>query len=640
MQRRSSREGREEAKDVARGRTDAGHTAIEPRSLEYTSRLRRLYEISKTLTLFESFENTIPSVFALVAEALPIRSAIFNMPGAAGKTRPIVWQAKGESASPLRRAKVHARVAHEYLMSKREGSAISQPDHRSPQPSVTPQRNENFVVLPLVIAGERIFGSLQLEGTHPFDELDLIFINAVVNQIAIAVDRQTVINWKQASAVAAEQEQRVLADLSAAIGSMLEHRDILSALANFTVPRFADLCVIDELQDDGKVVRFEVKFADAKKQRDLAHQLRRFSPQSDWKTPQALVIASGKPWMLGELSDSTLTAIAHDAEQLEIFHAAGIQSMMVLPLSARGKVLGVLTVCMAESGRHYTAHDLELAHEIAHRAAISIDNIDLYEQAQKATRAREDLLSLVSHDLKNPLSVIRMNAEMLLQPNRTTDPRVRKQLAMIQDSADQMSRLINDLLDTASIEAGRSFVEPRNLQAIPLIQNVLEGLRPALTKKSLRLKSQIPANLPMVCADAPRFQQVMTNLFTNAIKFTPQGGTITVRAQFEEDATVKFSIRDTGSGISQKDIPHLFDRFWQAKSTARFGTGLGLFIVKGIVEAHGGRIWVESKVGKGSTFYFTLPVASPRRVPMHDKSASQSPIETSRRPGRSANREH
>jgi len=171
-----------------------------------------------------------------------------------------------------------------------------------------------------------------------------------------------------------------------------------------------------------------------------------------------------------------------------------------------------------------------------------------------------------------------------------------------------MNRLIEDLLDTASIEAGKLSVDRRRLAVAPIALEILEAMQSLAASKSLELRSELPPDLPEVSADPSRLQQVFTNLLGNAIKFTPEGGTITVRAQ-QEGGDILCSVTDTGPGIPEDELPYLFDRFWQARRTARKGSGLGLSIVKGIVAAHGGRTWAESRVGAGSTFFFTLPAA-------------------------------
>jgi signal transduction histidine kinase len=595
-----------------RSRSDAR----DPRMVEYNIRLRPLYEISKLLTIFESVEHTVPAVIALLARALPIRSAIFILTNGQGRPRTIVWQAEGESLDRLRVAKAHARTALGYLLRSDLDLGGHQPEAQQSlgrdvrEGESAPPVEQSFILLPLVIEQQTIFGALQLEGAGPFDEMDLIFVNAVVNQMAIALDRHAVIEAKQAAAQASEKEQRLLARVSAVVGFSLEYRGTLEALARAAVPQFADLCLIDEVGEDGTVARLEVIFADETKQRDLADQMRRFSPQPGWRTAQAAVLASGESLLFGTVTDPLAEGIAHDQEDADTLRAAGINSLMAVPLLARGKTLGALTFAAAESGRRYSTRDLAVAEEIAHRAAIAIDNAQLYEQAQRATRGREDLLAIVSHDLNNPLAVIGLNIDMLLKHSRPEERRKygRKQLELIDRAVTRMTGLLRDLLDTASIEAGHLSIERALVPVVQLVTEALEAVQPLAAKKRLRLESDLGDDLPAVFADADRIQQVLINLLGNAIKFTGKGRSITVRAERLGDA-VRLSVADTGAGIAEGDLRHLFDRFWQAQGTARAGTGLGLFIARGIVEAHRGTISVESKLGEGSTFSFTLPDA-------------------------------
>jgi signal transduction histidine kinase len=465
-------------------------------------------------------------------------------------------------------------------------------------------------MLPLVVENGAIFGALQLEGAAPFDELDLFYANSIVNQLAIAVDRQAATAAKQAATEVAEREQRLLAQVGEVVTSSLDRRATLAAVARAVVPLFADLCIIDEVAEDGAVQRLEVVFSDEHKQRDLADQLRRFSPRPGWTTPDAKVLESGEPLLFPEITDPGEVGIAHDEEHATLLRATSLTSMMVLALRARDRTLGVLTLARTESGERYATRDLALGRAIAQRAALSVDNARLYEQAQQATRARENLLAVISHDLRSPLGAILMGIDMLLKlPAGEDRRRSRKHLERIERSAQRMKRLVEDLLDAASLDAGGLSVETGRVAAQPLVLEALDALQPVAESKSLRLGSELPADLPGVSADAARLQQVLANLLGNAIKFTPEGGTITVRAKPSGD-TVTFSVSDTGPGIAGEYLPRLFERFWQVKRTASLGIGLGLFIVKGIVEAHGGRIWVESKAGEGSTFFFTLPVAA------------------------------
>ncbi|HET7230678.1 MAG TPA: HAMP domain-containing sensor histidine kinase [Longimicrobium sp.] len=240
------------------------------------------------------------------------------------------------------------------------------------------------------------------------------------------------------------------------------------------------------------------------------------------------------------------------------------------------------------------------------------------DRAEAAVRARDEMVSIVSHDLRNPLGTVGMATSLLLDNAGADD---RKFLEMIQRSAGSMERIIQDLLDIARIESGRLSVERAPTSVGALLEDADALLRPVVEKNGQRFSCQAPAALPRVHADHHRLVQVFSNLVGNAVKFTPPGGTITLGA--EPDGTrVRFRVSDTGSGIAPEHIPHLFDRFWQASRGDRRGIGLGLPIVKGLVEAHGGTLLVESEPGRGTTFSFTLPAADTARQPPEARGAA------------------
>jgi signal transduction histidine kinase len=305
-------------------------------------------------------------------------------------------------------------------------------------------------------------------------------------------------------------------------------------------------------------------------------------------------------------------AVAHSSHG-EALYATGLRTMVMLPLFARGKRLGTFTLVSTDPSR-YSPADVAFVEEVARRAALTIDNAQLYERARAAIHAREDLLAIVSHDLRNPLSVIIMLlSSMTGESSREVETdRDRPQLEAMKRATDRMTRLLADLLDSASMNAGHFSVETDRVAVAPLVATALDMARPLAARGGLSLVSELHGDLPAVRADASRIQQVLANLIGNAIKFTERSGKITVSAYRsgggETGNTVTFAVKDTGPGIAEADRSHLFDRFWQAQPTARMGTGLGLFIAKAIVESHGGTIWLESTVGMGSTFLFQLPV--------------------------------
>ena len=274
-----------------------------------------------------------------------------------------------------------------------------------------------------------------------------------------------------------------------------------------------------------------------------------------------------------------------------------------------GKTLGTLQLWDKKDGAEFDEVDEAILTQLAQLAAVALENARLFRAAQDATRARDDLVAIVSHDLRNPVHTISMAASFLLEIAPANDRRIqaRRQLEVIERSDSRANRLIQDLIDVAKIQAGGLAVDPIPVDVKSLMNEAAESATPLASAAHLTVACAPPDKPISVATDRERVLQVFANLIGNAIKFTPKGGQISILACHENDV-VRFTIADTGPGIPPEHLDHVFDRYWQAKSTAKLGAGLGLSIAKGIVEAHGGRIWVESPPGSGAQFNFTLPV--------------------------------
>jgi signal transduction histidine kinase len=235
--------------------------------------------------------------------------------------------------------------------------------------------------------------------------------------------------------------------------------------------------------------------------------------------------------------------------------------------------------------------------------------------AEAAVNARDEVLRIVAHDIGNSLSAVKIHAMVLERTLPPDGAEARKRTEAIRHLTQQMDRLRQDLLDVAAIEAGRLSFEPGETALREVVDDVLAGLAGVAAEKGLTLESHVADDLPAVWADRERLHQVLGNLVGNAVKFTPAMGRVCVRASLDPEAGedghpgVRVAVEDTGPGISAEHLPHVFDRFWQARSTRRAGAGLGLAIARGVVEAHGGRISAMSEPGQGTTFEFTLPAA-------------------------------
>jgi signal transduction histidine kinase len=253
----------------------------------------------------------------------------------------------------------------------------------------------------------------------------------------------------------------------------------------------------------------------------------------------------------------------------------------------------------------------------AERRHRGLENARLYQEAHKALGLRDELLAIVSHDLQNPLGVILMSESVLLQSPATDDKgrQLHKHAQTVHRAAERMRRLIDDLVDFASIQAGQLAVELRPHDPVLLGKEAVDGFRALAREGKQNLQWATQADLPKIDCDRDRALQVLSNLIANALRVTPPGGSISVSVE-QRAREVVFSVADTGPGIGIDELPHLFQRYFRGKGAEYKGTGLGLAIAKGIVDAHGGRIWVESELGAGSTFFLTLSgprAPTPRR---------------------------
>ncbi|MFO0577549.1 MAG: PAS domain S-box protein [Polyangia bacterium] len=309
-----------------------------------------------------------------------------------------------------------------------------------------------------------------------------------------------------------------------------------------------------------------------------------------------------------ELTPPQPEAEAGNEELMHAVRAARLRSVVAVPLCCGDDCFGVLS--LGAAARDYDARDVQIAEELGRRCALSIKNARLHQAERRAIQARDEVLGIVAHDLRNPLNAISLHLNLLLKRRTDPDGRWLQPAEGIRNAALRMDHIIQDLLDVARLESGVLSMQIEQLQVSEVLADAVEAQRSLAASSSIELRLDAPQELPPIWADCHRLLQVLQNLLSNAIKFSSPGGQVAVGADAQEGA-VRFRVSDTGIGIPSSSIPHLFERFWQAEQTDRRGIGLGLFIAKGIVAAHGGSIWVESTPGRGSTFFFTIPTTQP-----------------------------
>jgi PAS domain S-box-containing protein len=414
-----------------------------------------------------------------------------------------------------------------------------------------------------------------------------------------------------------ELAQHFLSEASAVLASSLDYQTTLERVAQLTVPKLADWCTVHMIEEDGAIEQIAVAHIDPAKL-EWAYQIRdKYPLNPDDPRGAAYTLRTGESDLVPEIPDELLVQAARDSEHLEILRQVGFRSVMTVPLRTQARILGVISFVCAESERQYTSADLQLAEELARRASLAIDNAQLYRVAQRdrakaeaANRIKDEFLAVLSHELRSPLNPI-LGWTKLLRTGRLDGTKTQQALETIERNAKLQAQLIEDLLDVSRILQGKMTlnVAPVNLAAT--IEAALETVRLAAEAKHIQIQTTFNPISGTVAGDTNRLQQVVWNLVSNAVKFTPSGGRIEV--QLEQVGTyAQIQVKDTGKGISPDFLPHVFDYFRQedGTTTRQFGgLGLGLAIVRHFTELHGGTVQADS-LGQnlGATFTIRLPL--------------------------------
>ena len=412
-----------------------------------------------------------------------------------------------------------------------------------------------------------------------------------------------------------EERERLLLQASTVLGSTLDHQAILHQLARLALPRYADWCLLEVVEDDGQVGVVAGAHVHPEREElviELAGQAGALGEAA------AAVLRTGEPFLLAMVPRGFAGSVARTDRQFHLLKALSPESLIVAPLKARGKVMGLIAFVFSGSGRRYQPADVPLAEGVARRAALAIDNARLYRDSQQANRLKDEFLATLSHELRTPLNAV-LGWTQLLLTRQLRGEEVDRALQTIRRNAEAQAHLIGDILDVSRIITGklRLNIAPTDLHTV--IHAAVQAVRPAAEAKGLVLTVDSEASPRAMLADPDRLQQVVWNLLSNAVKFTPSGGRVTLQVSAAA-GTTQVRVSDTGAGIPPRFLNSLFERFRQADgSTTRpyGGLGLGLAIVRHLVELHGGSVRGESEgEGRGATFTVTLPVGrtEPRAV--------------------------
>ncbi|WP_263452521.1 PAS domain S-box protein [Hyalangium gracile] len=401
----------------------------------------------------------------------------------------------------------------------------------------------------------------------------------------------------------AERAQSLLVEVGTVLAQSLDLETTLKNIASLAVTHLADYCMVDLLGGDGQLQRLEVL---ARNPEHRAFMLRAmgYPPRLGSESPVAKVFETGQA-TAADITPEWLDAAARNAEHRAVLELLAPRSALILPLKARGRTLGVINLASTEPGRMARPSVKVVAQGLADRAAMAIDNARLYQEARDAVRVREDVVAIVSHDLRNPLNAISLSASTLIK-REELDERTAKAATRIYSAADRAHRLIRDLLDFTQARVGGIPLSPRPVELGELARQVVEEIQSAYPERALELRG---AREGRVEGDPDRLAQVMANLLGNAVQHSPAGTPVRVTVG-EEEGSVCFEVHNEGAPIPADRLPGLFEPFHRGREAgagARGSLGLGLFISHQIVAAHGGRIEVRSEEGQGTRFTVWLP---------------------------------
>jgi len=486
-------------------------------------------------------------------------------------------------------------------------------------PYLAAARPRSVLCLPIVREG-RVVALLYLENDLApgvFTPERLAALELIAAQVAISLENSFLLEREHKARLGAEAAGRralILGEATALVSSTFDYKGVFGALVRLCVRELSDWAVID-LIDQDRIVRLAAAHRNPANEPLLRELSQRYPPRPGVPSLARGVIESGRPLHIPDFSTREVRRYCADARQFEIVQALGARSAISVPLVARETRFGALSLGSA-TPNHFVDPDVDLVAEIGRRTALAIDNARLLVETQRAVQLRNDFLSTASHELRTPITSLKLTLESLIHATEAAKaPRPQVLAARFQrllHGTKRLQRLIDELLDVTRVEEGLSATLPAEMDLAALVRDVAENFEFDLAQAGCRLVIVSPRTV-LGSWDGHRLEQVVTNLLANAIKFgTGRPIELTVRDAGE---VAELEVTDHGIGIEADRLPKIFDRFERAVSTAHYGgLGLGLYLARSIVESHGGTIGVISQAGEGSSFTVRLPRAGPPAV--------------------------
>lgn len=398
-----------------------------------------------------------------------------------------------------------------------------------------------------------------------------------------------------------------MADASTLLSASLEYKTTLSNVAQLAVPKIADWCTIYIVTEAGGLESLASVHINTEKTKWVQKLNQQYPPDPQAKGGVSNVVKTQQPEYVSEVTDGMLAKSSLNEEHLTLLRKLGMKSYMTVPLVHKGKSLGAITLVRARADQNYRAVDLQIAQELANRAALAIANSQLYLSAQQAVTSRDEFISIASHEIKTPLTSIKGFVQLIRRRVKAVDaPRVHEYVDKIESQVSRLTKLITDLLDVTRIESGKLVYSFEELDLVEIVDDVCEVCQAA--NPSHRIVNEFHAPL-WVVGDKERLTQVLMNIITNAIKYSPGEEQVIVSlTESIKQATV--SVQDFGTGISEDAQLKIFQRYYRVQANELDtlpSLGLGLYLSAEIIKAHRGEIEVKSELGKGAIFSFTLP---------------------------------